>query len=1011
MDSNRWQKIQEIFDAAAELDAAEQAIFLREKCAGDEALFHEIQSLLAADSQPHSLMESQIAKPELPLSPKEFAGEIIGSYKLVKLIGHGGMGSVYLAERADGQFEQQVALKLIRPGLNSTEILRRFWEERQILARLQHPNIARLLDGGVTENKLPYFTLEYVDGEPVDTYCDRRKLTVDQRLPLFLEICDAVQFAHRNLVIHRDLKPGNILVTRDGKVKLLDFGIAKVFGSEDDGESGALTQTGQHVLTPEYASPEQVRGEAVTTASDIYALGMVLYELLSGFRAYKIATRSMAEMERIICSTEPAKPSTTFQPPVAKVTDDHLPDTQQIATARNTNPEKLRRRLSGDLDNICLMALRKEPERRYASVDQFAQDIQRHLNGLPVIARPDTLQYRTQKFVRRHRLGIAFMAILLLVATALTAFYTAKLTHQRDIAVQEARKSEQITRFLTNLFEVADPGESKGRTVTASELLHRGAARIDTELANQPASQAAIQQVIGEVYLSLGLYSEGLELLEKSLATRRKLPDQETPELAKCMISLASALLENGEYPEAEKLLNEAKLLISNKLGDTHYLMAFVVNHLARSRNQQGDFAGAEPLYRQALRIWEQNGQGDSLEASIVMNNLGLLLDERGQYLESEAMYRAAVDIQTRVLGDLHPEITTTMFNLGQLLHKTGKYAAAEEMLLQVVENDRKMLGESHPYLAFDLNSLARVSEVQGNYAVAESLYLRALDIRREALGAEHPDVIFNLNVIGKVLQLQGKYHEANNYYRRALRVGSRFLGEDHPERAHTLRLLSANLMLLDSLDAAEKYLDQVEAIDRKVRGTEHPVYGVDLYERSRLLTIRGDVDKAAELIQRSLEIYRKTYGPEHVALASTMLQMGKIALKQGKVQLADSVFRESLQIYSNKLGAENEQVGWLLMARAQTALAANKVFAAGDFITKGLAILQKRLLPEHPRLLHAQLTKACWLIASGDNQSAEILIQQTQKMLAKQLSPRHRYVREAEALAAEVSVLATQTE
>ena len=441
----RWQQADAVFSEALDLPPEKRAAFLDEACAGDADLRREVERLFEADAQAGLFLETPsdwFDAPRLPgpgvaaegdRARRAVLGQQVGPYRLLDEIGHGGMGTVYLAERADGQFEQQVALKLVRSGVATDEALRRFRLERQILAGLHHPHVARLLDGGVTEDGTPYFVMEYVAGIPIDRYCDEHRLSIAERLRLFCTVCAAVQYAHQNLVVHRDLKPSNILVTDDGQVKLLDFGIARLLDPEARTLSPALTQTGLRLMTPEYASPEQVRGEPVGTASDGYQLGVLLYELLTGHRPYRLPGRLLHHIERIVCEEMPTRPSTAVvQIEEVEVSGDGGTQSitpEQVSRARSTSIERLRRRLAGDLDNIVLMALRKEPARRYASVGNLEADIQRHLTGLPVRARPDTLVYRATKFVRRNWIGVAatLLVMLSLVAGLTVALWQARI--------------------------------------------------------------------------------------------------------------------------------------------------------------------------------------------------------------------------------------------------------------------------------------------------------------------------------------------------------------------------------------------------------------------------------------------------------------------------------------------------------------------------------------------------------------------------------------------------------
>ncbi|MBD3298756.1 MAG: protein kinase, partial [candidate division Zixibacteria bacterium] len=558
MDTNRWKRVQELFDAVIDLPADERAAFLERKCAGDDELRAEVESLLDADASDHAILDGHAADMIGVEEAPSREGTAVGPYRLVEEIGAGGMGTVYLAERADGQFRQKVALKVIRRGMDTEQILQRFAGERQILARLQHPNIARLFDGGMTDDGVPYFTMEYIDGEPIDLYCDKRRLSIDDRLQLFLTVCDAVDYAHHNLVVHRDLKPGNMLIAVDGTVKLLDFGIAKVIGRvEDATQLESITRTGARVMTPGYASPEQIRGDTVTTSTDVYSLGVVLYKLLTGLRPYAMTGDNPLEAERAVLLTDPNRPSAAvIAPPEFTGADDTEVSTARLADARGTTPERLRKRLAGDLDNISLMALRKEPDRRYASAGHLRDEIRRHLNGLPVEARPDTIGYRVSKFAKRYRGAVITGAAVLVMLVGVVTYYTIRLANERDRARASAERAETASRFLRGMFELPSTGTIGGR-VTVRELLENGAARIETEFAGQPDMQANMYAVLGDLSVKVGMFESALDLLARSIELKRELYDDPHPDIAATIYMAAVAAYEIREFGAAETLYNE----------------------------------------------------------------------------------------------------------------------------------------------------------------------------------------------------------------------------------------------------------------------------------------------------------------------------------------------------------------------------------------------------------------------------------------------------------------------
>ena len=481
-----WRRVKEIFDAAADLGPSERGALLDKSCDDDTALRREVESLLHSDASADGFIESPVAEVPRDMIDRDgeekFAiGRQFGAYKILREIGRGGLGSVYLAARADEQYEKQVAIKLVRRGLDTEDILRRFRNERQILAQLDHPNIARLIDGGTTDQGLPYFVMEYVEGETILAYCDARNLATAERLKLFRKVCAAVTYAHQNLVIHRDLKPSNILVGSDGEPKLLDFGIAKVLSAETN-ESFTLTMPALRVMTPEYSSPEQINGGNITTTSDVYSLGVLLFELLTGEQPYCLKSRTPDAIAHAVTAQEPTPPSTAIS-------------RDQKSQVRNLKS------LRGDLDNIVLMAMRKEPARRYASVAQLSEDIRRHLEGLPVIARKDTVGYRTVKFVRRNKIGVVAAALILcaLIAGIVSTAWQARravmqariAAEQRDRAEKQAAKAGRVTTFLQNVLGFSDPSwassnPNRKRDATISEALIEAQHRAEKELLTNP---------------------------------------------------------------------------------------------------------------------------------------------------------------------------------------------------------------------------------------------------------------------------------------------------------------------------------------------------------------------------------------------------------------------------------------------------------------------------------------------------------------------------------------------
>ena len=940
MDPTRWVKIQDLFTSALEQSPSAREAFLRKACGNDEELYREVNSLLQADSDAHSILDGSAADViDLP-GTFSLEGKRIGPYRIVQQIGTGGMGAVYLAERADGHFSQRVALKLIKRGMDSEEILKRFQSERQILAQLQHPNVARLLDGGMTDDGLPYFTMEYVKGEPINAYCDRLNLTIDERLDLFLTVCAAVQYAHGRLIVHRDLKPSNIMVTEEGRVKLLDFGISKVLGSEGETEATGITRAGLKIMTPEYASPEQVRGEPVTTASDVYSLGIVLYELLTGRRPYRFPTSSPADIEKVISTTEPERPSTVVQQPPDTGTE--TATSELISKARSTLPERLRRRLAGDLDNICMKALRKEPEHRYGSVEQLRQDIAAHLNGLPVSARPATVGYRLQKFAQRHRVGVVTSAMVFVLVGGLTLFYTIRLAEERDRGQLEAKKAAQVVELLTGIFKVSDPDESRGETITARELLDSGAVRIQRELADQPEVQAKMFSVVGRVYHDLGLYTKAEPMFRKALEIRRRLFGEENRYVATSLNDLGSLLSERGKYENAEPLLRESLNLQRKLSGSDNPEISSVLDNLSWLLSQKGNYQEAESLLREELRVLRAHHGSESPDVATTMNNLAVLLNDKGNSGEAEQLYRKALAIQRKDYGDVHPEVSTTMYNLADILRQQARYSEAESLYQACLVIDRKVFGEQHHNVAFTLTSLGRLQRAEGHFVQAEESFRRALAIRVKSLGKNHPEVAYNLSDLGAIFLSQGKYDSAMTLHRRALQILLTSLGPNNKDVPIQLDHIGRVMMAEGRLDSAEAYFRRSLRMERKMFGDRHRFVAATLLNLGSALQERKKYERADSAFNEALGIYKDQFGPNHPAVASCYQYMASLALVIGNTDHAEKLCREALDINKVVLPASSPQT------------VAAMVLLGDILLKKGAAAKAEPVLKEAYQFYHA---------------------------------------------------------
>ncbi|MFN0112043.1 MAG: protein kinase domain-containing protein [Blastocatellia bacterium] len=766
MTPERYQQIKQIYLEAADRDPAERAAWLAEACGADQALRAEIEALLNEYAETAPFLETPPPLPDFPLllkrqSADELIGQRIGPYKILREIGQGGMGAVYLAERADREFKQRVALKIIKRGMDTDEIIARFRHERQILAALDHPNIARLLDGGTTADGLPYFVMEHVEGEPLDGYCASHNLSLRERLELFRTVCGAVHYAHQNLVVHRDLKPANILVTAEGAPKLLDFGIAKVLNPALMSDTLMPTATSARPMTPAYASPEQVRGQAITTASDVYALGIILYETLTGQRPYEIKGKELAEVVQVVCESAPSRPSTAFiRTGTAKDKTDSTHDSAETA--------RWRKQLAGDLDNIVLMALRKEPQRRYASVEQFSEDLRRHLAGLPVIAREDTFRYRAGKFVRRNRLAVAaasIIAVLLSGFLVTTLVQAQRIARERDRAQLERDKAEKVSAFLVDLFKVSDPGEAKGNAVTARELLDKGAQEIGADLKDQPETQAKLMDTIGMAYDGLGLYPQALPLIEQSLATRQRMLGAAHAEVGDSLRNLAQVKFNQGEFEAAAEKSRAALEVLRKAYGNEHLKVAQALSDLGLSLLFKGDAKGAEPYSGEAVAILRKLPNVPAAVQLQTIANYGNVLRQNRKFAEATQAQEEALDLSRRTHGDDDPNTIITLGGLALLLSDTDNpaknYARAEKCSREALERGRRILPAEHPQTIFNLIDLGGILIKQNNLAAAETTLREAYARAQNVLPAEHFRRTHAQHMLGRCYAEQHRYAEA----------------------------------------------------------------------------------------------------------------------------------------------------------------------------------------------------------------------------------------------------------
>jgi eukaryotic-like serine/threonine-protein kinase len=871
-----WARIDAIFSALLDLPPAAREPALAERCAGDDALATAVRRLLDAEQRSAATFDAavtsiqrlaeQAAERDDDQSLPPGVLEQIGPWKLAERLGAGGMSVVWKAERNDGQFQQTVAIKLLRRWIENDETVQRFRAERRILAGLEHPNLARLLDGGVVGDGWPYFVMEYVDGLAITDYCDLHRLDIDARLELFRQVLDVVQYAHRRLVVHRDLKPSNILVTPEGRVKLLDFGIAKVLDHQAmNAMESELTELGGRPMTLAYASPEQVTGEPITTASDVYALGVLLHQLLTGRSPYRAPPEQPIRLREAVLKEMPANPS-------ARVLEtDGGVDREDLAHRRNSAPARLARRLQGDLDVICQAALRKEPDRRYATIEQLAADLERHRRRLPVAARAGNWRYLAGRFIRRNAWGVAAGVLIPATLLAGVVLHVDRLGAERDRAEaaaaqaeREASKAREVTDYLVSLFRAADPAQSAGREVTAVELVERGVDEVEA-LADDPALQAEMFRVLGQVSQALGQYPQAAELLLRALATLEEAPRPDTLARADVLTDLGFNHFQLGRLEEAEHYNREA---LAGLPPDDALRRAPVLTNLGIVYIITSRYAEAERMLADAVAAHEAGAPG-SAEHATTLNALGTLLSRQGRHAEAIAMLQSATDMRMELFGELHPATSVALGNLGMVMHESGDPAGGEGYLLQALAIDEQVLGYDHPSVAVLLNQLAATRRELDDEIGSITHLERALLILRLQAGddAQNPAIASVLSGLGSAHLRLGNFDAAEPHFEQAVAMQEQVLGPTSRELAVDLVQLATVRLAQSRPEDAEILLLRALQIFTGLLADDHPVIGNALKYLAEMHRQRGRLEESLAAGQRSLAIMSQAAGPDAPAV------------------------------------------------------------------------------------------------------------------------------------------------
>jgi eukaryotic-like serine/threonine-protein kinase len=840
----RWKRVKELFVAALEFEGEQRRAYLERECDGNDSVCAEVQSLLRAHMEAGGLSEY----PSLgPLLEANDPMKIIGPYELVRKLGEGGMGQVWLAQQTF-PVRRLVALKLIRGGMFDHCTLRRFQSERQSLAMMDHPAIAKVFDAGETSEGQPYLVMEYVPGVSIVRFCDEKRLNIRERLELFVRVCEAMQHAHQKTIIHRDLKPANILVLEvDGKPRprLIDFGLAKAAVLERSGES-LLTKAGLFLGTPGYMSPEQAdpNVQDIDTRTDVYSLGVVLYELLTGQLPFDTTCWKKQRLEETLRELRETNP----QPPSTRVSVNHEAS-KAVAEARNTDSKQLVALLRGDLDCITMMALEKERERMFPTPIDLAADIARHLENRPVVARPASAAYHVRKYVRRNRIGVAVVtgAMALLIAFALIqAIQLRHITRERD-------RADRITEFMSNMFKVSDPSEARGNSITAREILDESASKIDTELTQDPELQAQMLHVMGTVYDGLGLYGQAETLLARAVEIRSRILGAEHPRTLDSKNRLSVVLNSQGRYAEAEKTSREVVEVDRRVLGPDSRATLIAASNLAWVMESEGRVSEAGRLCQQTLQRQQKLFGRDDTDTLRSLSRCAFNLNSAGRYKEAEEMDRQLLATESRMMGPENALTLVTMTDLATNLVSEGRVVEGEQLLRRTLELQRKVFGTEHQDTLATLDGLGNALQHEGRYAEAEKIYREALEAAQRTLGKEHRNALISMGNLADVIQSQGRYKEAERMKREVYEKRRRALGSEDPDTLLAIGEIGAVLDREHRYEEAVPLLQKAVEDDRRILGDDNPQTVEAEFQLAHVLAVTQKPGEAIELLHEAM--------------------------------------------------------------------------------------------------------------------------------------------------------------
>jgi serine/threonine-protein kinase len=934
-----WQRVSALFEQALDIDVSARDTWIAEQCAGDAELESALRALLTADNSADS---QEFLDAPVPSAIDISAQQKFGPYRLLRLLGQGGMGEVHLAERADGVFEQRVALKLVphpTPGL-----IQRFVQERQILARMEHPNIARLLDGGIGDHGVPYFAMEYVEGVPISRHVDELKLDVTATLKLFLQVCDAVQYAHRNLVVHRDLKPSNIFVAVDGTPKLLDFGVAKVLSTTDVDP----THTATRVFTPDYAAPEQILGHPVTTATDVYSLGVVLYELLTGAKPYSFNRK--ATPDQVTESMDVSAPSASRFAAI---------DTQR------------RKQLRGDLDRIVLTMLAREPERRYGTVEALSNDIRRFLDGRPIAARGDSASYRLRKFVRRNRIAIAaslIVALSLLAATVISMWQA----HRANL---QAERAETVKAFLVSVFSTVNPDENHGDSITARMLLDNGATRVDREMVSQPALHAELTDMFGNLYYDIGEEKRSEELLKQAVQMSENI--EEDPTLyAKALIDLGQMERIRADFPAA--LDHETKARDRAAAAGDKATVTNARREIAETLYEKGDYAQAETLFRAVLNEDIALHGQTSDEVAHDSHQLALLLDNLTRWDESEVYYKRALGLARALHGEMDTGVATSLNDYALMLSNKSDFAGAEPMMRDALALHIKLEGPDHPHTLESQNNLSTILNGEGKYDEAMAILQHVVDVRRRISGERHANTAVALNNLAIPEFAHGQYEAAEKNLREAIDIWTQTKGADHPDTASAMRSLAAVFRADDKFAEAEAIGVRALAADRAHFDEKSDAVATALIQVGRTQRLEGKYDEALANFHAALDDLQGAGVDTTSASAALAWQsMGETYLFRNDAASAYKVLLKAEELSAKIYGPDNHHRTevWVPLGRSEHLLGNDA--EAENVLRQSLTMRSAIFKPPNIWLAEVQVALAEALNAQHKRDEAKALAEQ----------------------------------